>query len=87
MEDGWYLQSNRVLEGPYQLSSGSWLQSGVILLAFIPKHSRFRLFERWVGRYQLILKDSLSEDEFRRLQVYLRWQSTDMKGPEQGSRG
>ena len=75
-EDGWILTTQKGLLGPFELAPASRMSADLILLHF---RTGSRLFA--FSRCCVLLADSLDRDEFRRLQVFLRWQRQQIRNP------
>lgn len=75
-DDGWMLTTNSGLQGPFALAGGSRIAKGIIWLQFKSPRAKFR-----VNYIVPILRDSLDEDSYRKLQVFLRWQKKAVVNP------
>ncbi|MCG8672266.1 MAG: hypothetical protein MI867_22865 [Pseudomonadales bacterium] len=75
-EDGWILKARKGLLGPYELASSSRITADIIVLHF---KRPSRLFE--FSKCCLLLPDSIDSEDFRRLQVFLRWQRPQIRNP------
>lgn len=74
--DGWMVETATGLQGPLVLSGNSRVAKDFILL-------HFRRLSGWYrpGFFVPILRDSLDQESYHTLQIFLRWQKSKVLNP------
>jgi len=82
--DGWWLQrKDGQQQGPLLLGSASRIDTRFIRLSLYPAGS---LFTRWfLTRHLIITPTMIGAEDFRRLQVFLRWYPEKNQAPERAT--
>ena len=77
---GWHLQRrNGQQQGPFQLGSASRIDTRFIRLSLHPSGHPFARF--FLARHLILTPFMIGADDFRRLQVFLRWSPEKNQAP------
>ncbi|PIE41139.1 MAG: hypothetical protein CSA49_05105 [Gammaproteobacteria bacterium] len=90
--DGWFVTTRQKIEGPLVLRSSTRVARSLILLHFgrPPGHPVTRPLRHFTVDFVVpVLPDSLDQESYRALQIFLRWQRAavlnPLLAPEKGS--
>lgn len=82
MEDGWMLETQRGMHGPYRLSPASRVNRHFLLLHF-RRGGLFGALGLGAGSVSVpVVRDNVGNERFHLLQIFMRWQRPGVLNPD-----